>query len=134
MAFSQRYAKWEQQRKMLEEIKVRRAQKAAQELLEKGSFNVSLLTLDSEAMDINSVVETAVKAVCDPVNEFLDVMRAKGLRQAEIRKIVLRLYDLYCRPFDDTSERIYEEMLEPVAMYMAQNQELYSKIDVDELP
>lgn len=131
MAFSQRRRAWEEQRQLLEDIKVKRAREAADALIRSESFSLSALTLPDAQMAVDSLVETAIKAVCDPVNEFLDVLRAKGFRQAEIRKIVIRLYESFCRPLNDSTEKIYEEMLEPVAIYMAQNQDLYSKIDID---
>ena len=131
MGFSQRRRAWEEQRQLLEDIRVKRAREAADALIRSESFNLSALTLPDAQFAVDSLVETAVKAVCDPVNEFLDVLRAKGFRQAEIRKIVIRIYDSFCRPLNDSGEHIYEEMLEPVAIYMAQNQELYAKIDID---
>jgi hypothetical protein len=81
---------------------------------------------------IDKIVSDTVDASINPVSELVDTLRAKGFKQAQIRKLVHNLYDLYIKKGDGESPD-YDLMLEPVAQYVAMHQELYNTFTPDML-
>ena len=135
MSLSERRKRVDQQRQALCDLKVERAQAAAQSVLQSDQFKFSALTMPDSAMAVDALVNSIAQAVVDPVGEFIDTLRSKGFRQAEIRKLVHGLYNLYCKnPSEpDMVERTYEDMIKPVAEYVCLHQELYNTFDPESL-
>lgn len=88
--------------------------------------------LPEAAAVIDKIVTNTIDASISPESEFIDTLRAKGFKQAQIRKLVHNLYDMYIKKGDMTSPE-YEDMLSPVAQYVAVHQELYNTFTPDML-
>lgn len=111
-----------------EQLAVERARNSVQELMNSEQFKLSALALPESKMAVDAIVENTVKTVLSPVSQFTDTLRAKGFRPADIRSAVHRLYDLY--NLGPTGQDVrHEDMLDAVASYVMQHQELYNTLD-----
>ena len=135
MALSDRYKKSRDKiASEKERLAVERAKASVQKVLESDQFKLSALALPESQMQVDAIMETTVKATLDPVGQLNDTLRAKGCRNAEIRNIVHRLYNLYIAGFDDEDVvPPYEQMEHDVAYYMDGHQEVYSTLDIEQL-
>lgn len=118
-----------------ERLALERAQNSTKRLLESDQFRLSALALPESQMAVDAILQNAVKECLDPRAAFIDTLRAKGFRQAEIRKMVSRLYDTY-RSLSDTRDLDsvpYEEKLSLVADYVYAHQEIYNTLDPEVL-
>ena len=118
-----------------ERLALERAQNSTRRLLESDQFRLSALALPESQMAVDAILENAVKECLDPRAAFIDTLRAKGFRQAEIRKMVSNLYNMY-KCLDDSSEAenvSYEDKLVFVADYVCAHQELYNTLDPENL-
>ena len=115
-------------------LKLERANNAVMELINSDQYKASILASPSNAMTVNAMTYAITAAIVDPVGEFLDTLRQKGFRPAEIRKLVHRLYDMYIAGLDENSSNLtYEDIVEPVAFYVCEHQELYNTLDPEML-
>ena len=86
-------------------------------------------------MDIDYIMNEAIREVTNPVADFIDVLTSRGLHEAEIRKIVYKVYDFTEGKVDSSGHTInrdditYEEQLEVVASYAYVNQGIYDIIN-----
>lgn len=119
-----------------ERLALERAQSSTRRLLESDQFRLSALALPESQMAVDAILTNVVKECLDPRAEFIDTLRAKGFRQAEIRKMVSNLYAMY-KCLDDTDENIdavnYDDKLIFVADYVRAHQELYNTLDPESL-
>lgn len=129
MALSERF------KKQAETISTRRAQLAyersraiSQDIIKSDQFQ---LALDAGRMNMEAAVDIVLKKACqtifDPVSDFLDTLRAKGLPDPYIRQYVHRLY-VYVYGTDKEKDKTYEDMLSDVAVYMVEHPEMYMSI------
>ena len=87
--------------------------------------------ISEDAVDkmITDVVTSSVSTALDPKAQFTDVLRQKGFRPAEIRATVASLYALWFQNSDpDYASRTHQEMLEPVACYAYEHQEIFNTL------
>ena len=104
--------------------------------MESEQFRLSALALPESAMAVDALVRNTVNTVLDPVGTYIDTLRAKGFRQAEIRQITHRMYLTHCVRFGeepDESTLLYDNMVGPVADYFTQHQELYNTLNPEDL-
>lgn len=118
-----------------ERLAVERAQGSIKRIMQSEQFRLSALALPESQMAVDAIVTQTVKSTLDPKGAFLDTVRAKGFRPAEIRMLVRKLYTLYCIPVSAEKEDLpaYEEMLDAVALHIDAHQELYNTLDPEEL-
>lgn len=136
MALSDKFrAKTEAVQTERERLAVERAQSSAKRLLESDQFRLSALALPESEMAVDAIIRTTVGACLDPTAAFIDTLRAKGFRPAEIRATVHNLYrQYYCLTDPSKADNMtYEEMLAPVAEYVTSHQELYNTLDPEQL-
>lgn len=135
MKLSERRQKAKEEHQKLTEVKVAHAKKVAMDLINSDQYAISALSLPDAQLAITDIVTETIRAINSPINDFLDVLRAKGFRQAEIRRIVHKCYDLYCNPINSDSGRqaLYDDMLPEVAAYFLAHQEAYTSLSTDEL-
>lgn len=134
MGIAERMSQAKVLRENLIELKTERAKEAALRTVETTAFKITLLNSPEAKLALNNLIKETIKSITDPVADFLDVLKAKGFRQAEIRNIVRRLYELYCVPVGNNSEEVlYEEMLPAVAEYLYTHQELYNTLNPEDL-
>lgn len=123
-----------ERRENLMQLKLERAQSAVTELISSDQFKMSILASPNNQMAISQVAHAAATAVSDPVGDLLDTLRSKGFRPAEIRKLVHKLYNMYVVGLEEqTSDVVYEDILEPVAFYVCEHQELYNTLEPESL-
>lgn len=119
-----------------ERLATERAQSSVKKLMESEQFRLSALALPESAMAVDALVRNTVNTVLDPVGTYIDTLRAKGFRQAEIRQITHRMYLTHCVKFGeepDDSTLLYDNMVGPVADYFMQHQELYNTLNPEDL-
>ena len=135
MSLSERRQRNAEQRETLIQLKMERAQAATGLLLQTDQYKLSILNAPDASMAVDAIVKTAVESIVNPVADFLDTLRSKGFRQAEIRRLVHRLYNVHCLKLDEPEPQnlLYEDMLEPVAIHFCAHQELYSSLDPESL-
>lgn len=133
MALSDMYKKRRQQiASERERLAIERARSSVQRIMESEQWKLSALALPNADMAVDKIISESVKTVLDPVAQLTDTLRAKGFRPAEIRRLVHDLYSLY-RLGPDDGNVVYEDMLKPVADYVAEHQELYNTFDPEQL-
>lgn len=111
-------------------IQEERARRKAADILQSPMGKLSTLLI-SNNISVDELVQSVVSDINNPVSQMVDTFKARGWRQATIRAIVHRVYDLYCKPLDagDHPELTYDEMLEPVAIYLQSHTELYQTLE-----
>lgn len=82
---------------------------------------------------INKIIDKTIEVNLNPKSQYLDTLRAMGLRQAHIRRLTHHFYCAYCNMTSSAEEVPYEEMLEAVSRYVYVHQELYSSINIENL-
>ena len=114
-----------------EKLAIERAQSSVQRLMDSDQFKLSALALPQSDMAVDAIITTTVKSVLDPVAQLTDTLHAKGFRSAEVRTLVHNLFNTYCAASyeGDPSKAVFEEMVGPVADYVAEHQELYNTFD-----
>ena len=123
-----------ERRENLMQLKLERAQSAVTELISFDQFRMSIFASPDNAMAVSAVAHAAAAAVSDPVGDMLDTLRSKGFRPAEIRKLVHKLYNMYIVGLEEQgTTAIYEDILEPVAFYVCEHQELYNTLEPESL-
>ena len=121
-------------RKQAEEVSAKRAQLAyerskaiSEDIIKSSQFQ---LALDVGSMNMEQAVDVILQNACknifDPVTDFLDTLRSKGLKEAYIRQYVHRLYVYIHGTQEDATE--YEEMLKDVAAYVIEHPEMYMSV------
>lgn len=120
-----------------ERLAVERAKTSIQQIMASDQFKLSALALPEGQMAVDAIIQNTVSTVLDPVGQMLDTLRAKGFRSAEIRKLVHQLHDMYnlepiCQP-NESATLTYEQMVKPVAEWLATHQELYNTFDPEML-
>ena len=134
MTLSERRNKVAQQREVLLQLKLERAKNAAEEILNSDQFKMSAIAMPESSMAIDALVNSAVRSITDPVAEYMDTLKAKGFRIGEIRSLTHNLYRLYCNGNNENDANlIFENMVGPVAQYVAMHQELYNTFDPESL-
>ncbi len=136
MAISERYKKGREAiAAKREQLAIERAQSSVQRFMQSEQFKLSALALPEGQMAVDAIVRNTVKTTLDPTGAFLDTLRAKGFRPAEIRKMVHRLYVTYIQALDadDSNPPPYEDMLSDVAIYIDGHQEIYNSLDPESL-
>lgn len=97
-------------------------------------FELSLASIPEGRMAMEKIADTVLDVAFDPKVEFEDTLRAKGFRPAEIRATVANLYGLWYGQTDPNWQtKTYEEMLEPVAYYAYQHQEIFNTLSTRDL-
>lgn len=131
MSLSDRRAKVAAQREALTQLKIERAQSAAQQIIQSDQFKMSALALPEAAMCIDQLVAQVTKTITDPKADYLDTLRARGFLPADIRKLTACLYATYCSSYSTkpVGQMVYDEMVGPVAEYVLSHQELYNTFD-----
>lgn len=115
-----------------ERLAIERAKDSVTRVMQSEQFKLSALALPDNAMAVDQIIQSTVQTILDPVAQLTDTLRAKGFRGAEIRRLVHDLYSLYhLGPEGDNI--VYENMLKPVADYVAEHQELYNTFDPEQL-
>lgn len=113
-------------------LAVERARSSIKSIMESDQFKLSALALPESQMAVDAIVQNTVKTVLDPVGQMLDTLRAKGFRNAEIRKLVHNLHETYkLEPRTDSA--VFEDMVGPVAEFILAHQELYNTFDPEML-
>ena len=114
-----------------ERLAMERARSGVERLMQSEQFKLSAFSLPESQMAVNAIVESTVKSCLDPRAEFIDTLRAKGFRQAEIRATVSNLFLTYCCGNEQNiaENTSYEEKLVAVAGFVRQHQELYNTLD-----
>lgn len=132
MALSQLYKKQTQEIvKLRKEIADVRANAIVEEVLASEQFQLmTSLGTDNMRESINIILDKYTSAQLSPINDFLDTLRCKGLKDAYIRRYVHQLYSTYCTDFDAPQETnvTYEEMLSDVADFVKIHPEIYNTI------
>lgn len=115
-----------------ERLAVERARSSIKTIMDSDQFKLSALALPDNQMAVDQIIQSTVSVVLDPVGQMQDVLRAKGFRPAEIRKLVHNLHDTYnLEP--QGANLTHEEMVGPVAEWLTQHQELYNTFDPEML-
>lgn len=118
--------------KKREELAIERARSSIEGIMQSEQFKLSAIALPESRMAVDAIVTKAVSSVLNPVAQMVDTLRAKGFRQAEIRKLVHNLHDTYnLKP--DTPDPSYDDMVGPVADWLMEHQELYNSFDPEML-
>lgn len=121
-------------RKQAEEVSAKRAQLAyerskviSEDIIKSSQFQLALSAgnLNMEQA-VDKILQNACKSIFDPVADFLDTMRSKGLPEPYIRQYVHRLY-VYIHGTDKEGA-LYEDMLKDVAAYMMEHPEMYMTV------
>lgn len=135
MKLSERRKQAHEQVEKLRQLKVERCQAAVNTILASDQFKLSAIALPDAAMAVDNIINNVVSTVTDPTQDYIDVLKAKGFRQAEIRNLTHRLYCTYCVEFGAVvSDNItFEQMVGPVAEYMMMHQEVYSSLDPESM-
>lgn len=116
----------------LQKLKMDAANNAIHEYMKTEQFQLAVAELPNNNMAMEGLVTAVVQAVTNPVTDFLDVLRAKGFRQGEIRNLTHRIYMTYCVPLGqqvDENSIIYEDILPAVAEYCIAHQEVFASIE-----
>lgn len=122
-------------RAQAEKISDRRAQLAyerskaiSSDIINSSQFQLALdAGLLNMEQAVDNILQNACKSIFDPVADFLDTLRAKGLNEAYIRQHVHRLYVFIYGP-EGEEDKTYEEMLANVADYMVEHPEMYMSV------
>lgn len=129
MSLSDKFKKATQQvTEERQRLAIERAKSSVQQVFQSEQFKLSALALPENQMAVDSIVQTTVQTILDPVAQFTDTLRAKGFRKAEIRRLVHNLYVLY-NLGEDSDSVTHEHMQEAVSYYVAEHQELYNTFD-----
>lgn len=118
-----------------ESLQMQKASRIKEQVLKtvtSGSFDLSVLdALGSRAADdkvIHDFAEQIAMNVTDtimnPVNDFLDTCKARGLSDERVSRTVERLNEV----FGLTKSNVYSDKLEAVALYMESNRQLYDDV------
>lgn len=135
MSFADRKKRILEQKEIINKKKLERAKSTVNSILNSESFINSVLTAPEAKMDIDYIMNEAIREVTNPVADFIDVLTSRGLHEAEIRKIVYKVYDFTEGKVDSSGHTInrdditYEEQLEIVASYAYVNQGIYDIIN-----
>lgn len=135
MLLSERRKKVQEQREALTQLKIERAQNAAQQIIQSDQFKMSALAMPDSAMCIEQFVTQITKTVIDPKADYIDTLRARGFQPADIRKLTSDLFRTYCRAYatKPIDQIVYDEMIGPVAEYVNIHQELYNTFNVEDI-
>lgn len=127
MALSDMRRRSEEQRKALLEEKMKRARQVTDEVLASDTFRVQLESRPNIVPEmVDAVVGNVVTSLVDPVNNFLDTCKSKGLRDAAVRKIVRNIAMAFQLTEEGSS---YETNLKAVAEWIEQNPYVYESLD-----
>lgn len=134
MSLSDRYKKASEQiANERQRLAIERAKSSVKRLMESEQFKLSALALPESKMAVDAIIHSTVSSALDSVNEFVDTLRAKGFRPAEIRKVVHDSYVLWhLGPYTE-GVTLYEDMLKPVADHVRTHQEIYNTLDPEQL-
>lgn len=125
-AQKQRLAQIESKRKQLTE---ERAKARAADILGTSAVRLNQVLISNQ-INVDDFVSSIVQDITNDSITFTDKLRARGWRPAEIRKVVHKLYNMYCVSVEhEADEALYEEMLEPVAKYVEANPSIYDQLD-----
>ncbi len=136
MSLSARRKQAEQERERLQQIKIDRAKRSADAIIASDQFKMSAIATPEAKLCLNGLLEGIMGESVKPENDFVDVLHAKGFRNAEIRKLVFKLYNTYCVGIDSDvtkNDVLYEDMLPKVAEYVMSHQELYNTFTVEDM-
>jgi len=114
--------------------KAERVKSAVQEVVGSEVFDLSWLDTETKQGDLPTKTEQVVdritnevcKSVLNPVNDFLDICKARGMTATRIKRAVGTMNSV----FELTDSDEYEAQLEAVALYMESNQNLYDDIAI----
>lgn len=120
-------------RNRLTELKTQRAAAAIAQLKNSEQYRIAVAMHGGTEEAEKLICSAAANAVADPTSEFLDVLRARGYRKAEIRKEVHLLFARLLDVENKHEEKTYEEMLTEVAEYVAMHQEVYADLTPERL-
>lgn len=112
-------------RQRREELATARAKELVKEVVNSPQMQTYLNMIDSSNTAIDAIVKTTVESTIDPVNTYLDTLRAQGFMNAQIRKLTSNLYRTYIDP-NGSEDLQYEDELPRVAEFVADHQELYN--------
>lgn len=118
--------------KKKQEMQASRAREYVQKMAQTEQFALYAALPDAETC-INRIIDKTVEVNLNPQAQYLDTLRAMGLRQAHIRRITHHFYCAYCDMTPDAETKSYEEMLDKVSKYVYAHQELYSSINLENL-
>lgn len=112
--------------------KAERVKSAVQEVVSSEAFDLSWLDAETKQESLPTKTEQVVdkitnevcKVVLNPVNDFIDICKARGMTNTRIKKAVGTMNSI----FELTDSEEYEAQLEAVANYMENNQNLYDDI------
>lgn len=120
-------------RNRLVELKTQRAAHAIEQLKNSEQYRIAVAMAGGGAEAERMICNAAAVAVADPSSDFLDVLRARGYRKAEIRKQVHILFSKLIDVKQEREDITYEEMLSEVAEYVAVHQEVYADLSPEKL-
>lgn len=118
-----------------QELAIERSQSSIKKLMESDQFRLSVLALPESDMAVDAIINTTVKSILDPVAQFVDTLKAKGFRPAEIRATVNNLYNMYIVAMgaEPAESLTYEDKVGPVADFVMTHQEVYNTLDPERL-
>lgn len=120
-------------REAIQKEKAERIRQSVQEVVRSDAFELALLdsvkTTTSQMPDVakkiaDQITEGVCESILNPVNDFVDICRARGMTGTRIKSTVVTLNKVFAL----TTSTEYEEQLQAVALYMSQNQNLYDDI------
>ena len=85
MSFADRKKRILEQKEIINKKKLERAKSTVNSILNSESFINSVLTAPEAKMDIDYIMNEAIREVTNPVADFIDVLTSRGLHEAEIR-------------------------------------------------
>ncbi len=136
MALSDKYKK--KAKAMTEErvnLAVEQSRNKVNELMQTDQFRLSVMATPEAGMFVESIIKTTVDTILDPVAQYIDILRAKGFKSSEIRMMADRHYRAHLVKFDDVvpEDLVYEDIIDDVANFFLQNQELYNSCNPEDL-
>lgn len=138
LSYSQIVAKYKQERREYEELKIKRASKTITQIMNTDQFKMSVLATPDAKIAVNALLEDTVRQVVSSTSDYEDTLRARGFKPAEIHYITRILYETYFGKINsngsvEVDDSIpYERMLQQVADYAYQHQEVYTSLVPEE--
>ncbi len=122
--------------------KAERVRTAVKAVVDSDAFNLSVMDLTASSENTSKLVpeaaETIVsnittevcKTVLNPVNDFMDICHARGMKDLDIVRAVESINKVW--KFVDSD--VYEEQLKAVAEYMGEHRSLYDQLGTFDVP
>ena len=106
---------------------------AVRDVVNSNAFNLTAATTEVNPESkqevnefVNAVAERVTTVISNPINSFIDTMRARGMSNKHIGVVVEQLNKV----FELTDSQDYETQLKAVATYLETNPNLYDEIGI----